>query len=352
MNNLSQTHPTLRLTRPFGRTILLALFILIVTVAGMELVARQSAIQSRLPAPSVGSSHAVFEVKLHVYNKTVEKEGAPDCLFLGSSVVHHGLNPGVFERAYYEQTGETLNCFNFGLNGGKETAGLLLADVYTRETSPKLIVFGVLPRMLNRQDPSPIAGLSWIDYRLGQFSIPGWLADHSMAYDYGVMVSNQLLGQNFEWAERRDIERDVARFDGYMPLRTAITHAMAINAQDTIPNLDYNLQPAGLANFDHLLDLKDRAHIVVVIFPEHPITKVGYPERASDYAAMLDQLRAHAEAAGVPFWTAEHLDFLADDKNWADFSHFNPAGTRLFSQWLGEQIGQAVEQGEIVLGDE
>ncbi|MBN1566057.1 MAG: hypothetical protein JXA10_19615, partial [Anaerolineae bacterium] len=354
---------TLRLTRPFGRTILLALVILIVLAVGLETAARQSAIQARLPAPGVGSSHTVFEVKLHLYEAWLDQRAqpaqtgetgadTPDCLFLGSSVVHHGLNPVRLERAYQAQTGTALDCFNFGLNGGRETAGLILADVFTQDTPPDLIVFGVLPRMLNRQDPSPIDGLPWIDYRLGDFSITGWLADHSLAYGYGVMVGNQLFGEQFTWNQRRTAERDLARGDGHMPLRTAISRELAVARRDSIPGLDYALQPAGLATFDRLLEFRERTQIVVVIFPEHPITKAGYPERATDYADMLAQLRAHADAAGVPFWTADDLDFLLDDANWADFSHLNPAGTQLFSQWLGEQIGQAVAQGEINLESE
>jgi hypothetical protein len=63
------------------------------------------------------------------------------------------------------------------------------------------------------------------------------------------------------------------------------------------------------------------------------------------FLAQVDQL---AKAHEVPFWQTDALDMIPDD-GWFDYSHVNTAGAAIFSNWLGQQVGEAVNQGTFEL---
>jgi hypothetical protein len=65
-----------------------------------------------------------------------------------------------------------------------------------------------------------------------------------------------------------------------------------------------------------------------------------------DYQRFIDQVNHLAEANEVQFWQTSPLQLIPDD-GWVDYTHMNTTGARAFSQWLGQRVGERVNQGTI-----
>jgi hypothetical protein len=67
--------------------------------------------------------------------------------------------------------------------------------------------------------------------------------------------------------------------------------------------------------------------------------------RTSLYVSILDQIATYATAHGVPLWLTVQLHLIPDDGWVGDAGHTNGTGAAVFSRWLGEQIGNATNNG-------
>src|SRR5579871_563893 len=108
-----------------------------------------SALNSYLPPLSQDSNDQDFEYKILGLDALVQKQGPIDCIFIGSSMVHRGINPEVFSDAYKAQTGKDIHCYNFGLLGATESSLSPVAKILLERYKPKLLVYGVTPASLD-----------------------------------------------------------------------------------------------------------------------------------------------------------------------------------------------------------
>ncbi len=187
----SMPEKTLRIGGPIGTTIARASLILVVVLGLGETLTRQSFIAAHLPVPSLGSAHYEFEYDVAAAETLKQDTGQIDCLFVGSSMPNTGINPEVFAQAYQAQTGHAIVCFNFGLAGAGAAAIGALSQLWIADLHPKLIIYGTSARDFanNTVDqfpgqPDPILNTPWVQYRLGGWSLAGWLVEHSVAYRY------------------------------------------------------------------------------------------------------------------------------------------------------------------------
>lgn len=337
---------TLRVSFPFGSTAVLALIILAVIVAVAEWVLRLPAVQNQtLLVPSIGSAHREFEAKLFLLEKAADQ--APiDCFFLGSSIVDRALNPIAFEPAYAAQTGQTLRCFNLGVNGGGEDVGLTLSRLLIADYQPVLLVFGISARLHSGGQVSvEIAHLPWYRTQIGEFSLRGWLATHSALYRYGPVGLRWIAGTTLM---PRVVDR-LARSRGYMPTDEVMPLPLSARDQKRIQTSDYRLFPEDRARLERMFALHDppRLQVVIVELPVHPLALEAKATFRRDYEAWARQVAQLAGAHGVPFWATTTLGLLPDQSNWADVNHLNTQGSQRFSAWLGEQVGRAVQEGRL-----
>ena len=63
-----------------------------------------------------------------------------------------------------------------------------------------------------------------------------------------------------------------------------------------------------------------------------------------DYEQGTALLQDHAARLGMAFWSTMQLDLIPEN-GWKDWHHLNYIGAPVFSRWLGEQLGKAVNQG-------
>jgi hypothetical protein len=348
---------TLHLTQPIGRTLLLTGLILVVLLGTLETVCRIPAVTDSLPAPSIGSNYAALEIKLHVLD-TLTREAPIDCIFVGSSVVHRAIDPVTIDTVYQSQTGRSIRCFNLGLGGMVPSAARLLVEYLFDTYHPGLVIYGFSPRAFTQAGRAEglsgrdVAGLAWLQYQRGTFSVKGWLFNHSRAYSYYVALSNWIQPDFATLiTDRRAQESDWQANLGQRTLPSK-NHIASVQGGKRDSRYfpffgNYHPVPAELDSFKQLLALShppDR-QLVVLEIPVYHVLVNDYMGRDA-YDRLMAQIEPATQAAGVPFWHTLDSNPVAEE-DWQDPLHLNVSGAQKFSSWLGAQIGQAVAQGSL-----
>lgn len=342
---------TLHVVLPIGQTVGLAILILLLLVSLLEVVFRQPAVMSRLPAPSIGSTHEQLEIQVYRLHQFAAS-GSVDCIVLGSSMVRMGIKPTAFADAYSGQTGESLRCFTFGLDGLTTSAAGILAEYLVNTYHPRLLIYGVSPRDFNEevviQDFSgkSVAQLDWMKYERGTFNITGWMFAHLHAFQYAYFYRDCLMPSFAGKVERRRLEESLIEPDGYSPFDRVLTWPISDKQRENITKLfqDYKPVPEELAGLQQIIRLhqsgQTRLAIVEVPFYPDVMALLG----TDKYEYFNRQVESYTLLAGVLYWPTTRLDLIPDE-GWANLTHLNTTGAEIFSRWLGEQIGQAANQG-------
>ena len=351
---------TLQLRSAPGKTIwfTLVLFILIIAVA--EWVARSESFQVLLAPPRMGSRHSQLGHKLALLNVLARNTGHVDCIMLGSSMVDNGFDPAAFATGYKELTGRDLQCFNFGIDASSAASTAALARIVVEDYRPRLLIIGTDPRDYavprEDRDAAVVLNTPWVAYRQGDFSLEGWLLENSYLYRY-----RQHIGR---------LAR--SRFDGTLWSRTELNYKILPNGftprskvstyinEPPNPGDDsfevsyytriyssYQMLPENLEGVESIMEYNESG--IPVILVEMPVSDGLYyffGNRESDYNRFLTRVGALATLHQVPFWQTEPLDFIPGN-GWVDYSHLNKTGAKIFSAWLGQQVGRAEQQGSI-----
>ncbi|MBN1566056.1 MAG: hypothetical protein JXA10_19610 [Anaerolineae bacterium] len=336
---------TLRLTRQYGRTGLLGLVILITLVAGLEWAARQPFVASRIPTV-IGSSHLLLDAKFGDLDYLRIQEGEIDCIFMGSSVVYRSIDPAIIEAEYRAQTGAEITCYNFGVQGITAAPAGALAEVLVQDYQPKLLVFGFMPRALAEKNTGMQIVLSspWIRYKLGNSSLEGWLIDHSLAYRRYLALRG--------WTSPDFVspigDLDALSHTGFGPFTD-------VDPDPPMPTYltDYPTWPYHWAGLEQIAALDwangGSTQVLLVEMPLPPTLIAQYPDGPANHANFVASIHEFAAAHHVPYWESTALDMIPAD-GWHDNVHLKQNGAAIFSAWLGEQIGRAVVQGDLVFG--
>ena len=349
---------TLQIRTVPGKTFWLTILLLILLTAVAELVTRSESFQLPLTLPRMGSRHYQMGHKLALLDRLSRKTGGIDCIMLGSSMVDNGFDPSAFEASYREMTGRDIHCFNFGIDASTSASTAALVRIIVEDYQPSLLILGTDPRdyAVAREDPDPAVVLNtpWIAYRQGDFSLDGWLLDHSYLYRYRQHLG-RLARFQFEgtlWSDTR-MNNEILS-NGHTPLSkvsTYINHPP--NPKDdsfevtyyTRIYSSYQMLPENLEALESSLDYNDS--VTKLILLEMPVADGLYfffGNHESDYKRFLTEVDERARKHHVPFWRTEPLDFIPD-QGWADYSHLNRSGSEIFSTWLGQQVGRAEQQG-------
>jgi len=96
------------------------------------------------------------------------------------------IDPAVLRDSILEGAGPPLECYNFGIGGLTLPSAEKIVEVLSDLFSPPIIVLGIGPldmegqhvRIPWQRSADRIEASPWIRYRLGQFSLQGWLSDH------------------------------------------------------------------------------------------------------------------------------------------------------------------------------
>ncbi|HEX7502627.1 MAG TPA: hypothetical protein VF451_04325 [Acidobacteriota bacterium] len=342
---------TLKLQWPFGRTLLLAFVILAGLVAAAELLLRREFLQSRLPYPSFCNSNHQLDIKLHLLDKMVEREGPPDCLFLGNSTVQAGIDPEAFNEAYRKFTGNSLRCFNFGVVGMAPDAGATLIRILNRRYRPRMVIWGIIPYDLKargKNKESMLENGNWVRFQMGYWDFSGWLTETSYLYRYYLRFRLWLdfpgINRNIEASERH-WSANGFNSDRYGSFITdPEQRGREARNKETMRNFKVN---------QHILSMMHEAFqptpgvtFVLVEMPLHPNYVAQNEEEEKAYGKHLSLISGFAGRKNLHFIRRERRDFFMDD-HWRNALHLNYRGAVRFSRWLGERIGVAVKKGLI-----
>ena len=333
---------------------------LLVLVGIAESVTRLDFFQRTLTPPKLGSRHSQLGYKLALLNVLARKTGQIDCIMLGSSMVDNGFNPSAFETGYREMTGRDIHCFNFGIDASTAASTAALVRIIVEDYRPNLLILGTDPRdyAVAREDPDPAVVLNtpWVAYRQGDFSLDGWLLEHSYLYRYRQHLG-RLARFQFEGTLWSDTKADnEILFNGFNPLSKVSTY---INDPPS-PNDEsfevtyytriyssYQMLRENLEGLDSSLDYNESVtHVILLEMPVADGLYYFFGNGKVDYDRFVVRVNELTRLHGVPFWRTEPPDFIPDN-GWADYSHLNITGAEIFSTWLGQYVGRAEHQGSI-----
>jgi hypothetical protein len=324
----------------------------------IEAAVRSPMLEHLLPVGSYGIPSRYFDFQMDRLHHFAKDHGAPDCIFLGSSVVFRGIDPDAFESGYRLQTGETIRCFNFGVRGLDPVSEALLAGSLLVDYTPGLLVVGLeVPNLVSGaaeglRDRFPPS--TWAQHRLGHLSLEGWLIDTSMAFRTYLVYRNWMK-PDFSAESLRHADVELAAGvnpSGYGGVDFAAPRVGQIpDSQDPQAHFFdllrvFNLDSAQSHAVEALSGLSRQTGVVLFEPPLHSSFLTFFGQGRADYLRGVAFLEATAAQNGATFLSTTLLDLVPDD-GWRDRNHLNRKGAETFSRWLGMQIGQAVIEGKI-----
>jgi hypothetical protein len=336
---------------PFGQTLGLALLLFSLLLGGFELFIRTEFVRSRLNAPTMGSRHGQFENQLARLDRVIAQEGSVDCIFLGSSLVWLGVEPQTFAQAYQRETGQDIRCFTFGVSAMPASAAGPVAKILSEDYHPKLLVYGLSARDFafpsEAEDAAVILETPWVQYRTGHFTVRGWLYEYFYSLHY-LSHFHRLLRLDFSPLEN-DFGTTPAEWHGFLPKDKPITDKSLVSANEYAHKWLYNYKiwPDNLLGLEQVVQQSSPAMQVIILEMPVPPTHFAYFKNGrSDFEQYVTEVENVLAAGSVPFWRTVDLQLIPPE-DWWDPSHMNAQGAKIFSEWLGHRIGQAVEQSEI-----
>jgi hypothetical protein len=327
---------TLRLRRPFGRTLLWTAVMLVLGVAAAEGIARLPWVRAHFPFTSTNNPNTQFDRLLSALDQRAARDGGVECIILGSSLVRAGFSAAHFTASYTAAGGASppLRCVPFGMPAMvAEQAGVvarLLAQLY----HPRLLIFGTSARDFNDKitdhdfnADNDFAQAAWVRYRLGEeASLEGWLVEHSYAYRYSLNLR--------QWLHYRYYTDNPPR--GPAP---NLDQAPDPVDEDTVfaAMASYVISARGLAGLDSLLALRGaETNVVIVEMPVHPTYVDFFEDGAEGLARWRQAVLTATEASGATFISA-HLELTIPSDGWYDRLHLDNDGQVVFSNWLGRE---------------
>lgn len=336
----SQAQRSWNVSAAASTTPLLVVATLVACWACVELSVRTEPVRRHLLPPSVGSPSRPFEIQLARLNDFARRDGGPDCVFVGSSLVLTGVDPEVFEAAYERRAGRRIRCFNLGVPGMSASDVGALAAILLEDYAPSLVVYGTTFRDFSTRVAGPgLEALDWVRYRNGAWNAEGWLIDHSDAYRYYLTYRG--------WSDReqrRLMSRPFPTADDGFWRHTPRTAPVTLEQQlanvenDLVTLMRDGIAATHLAGLDAFLRLRERGPRTIVVEMPGPAAISAWLHRRDDYRRFLTRIRRETERHGAPFWANRRKvpRRLIPDDGWNDLYHMNTTGADIFSHWLGD----------------
>ena len=341
----------------YGTILFLALCIL------GELVARTSFVQVQIPYQAYGINHTQMELQLNMLDKFVQENGAPDCFVFGSSQAFREVDPVAFAQAYEAAGGESLTCYNFGVTGSQIWVTSILGKILIPKYHPRLVVIGTsfLDYTEGREADinERFQDNDWLKYKTGQFTLGGWLTEHSYAWrtltllsyaaPYGMRYS-EVLREAHKWdGEIAESGFAISQksIDPSVPVKTGFVK----NLQQEFGN--FGVSERNLSALEETIAFSQQAgdQVLLAEMTYHPALLELKDQRGNPRVdkeqilsfigkvnARLNDIAARHEIVFLEFDPA----FSLPETGWFDLYHLNRVGAEVFSRWLGGQAAQVL----------
>ncbi len=355
------------LFRSFG----LALLTLVLVSLGLEALARTPWVQSRLPFQAFGTNHIQFEMQMANFRAFVAENGPPECLIMGTSMALRDIDPEVMAAVYKRQKGEDLVCYNFAVNAIQVSTSELLAEILMDEFQPKLLIIGTsfldYTQHQEGQLDDRFASNDWMNYRLGRFSLKGWLTEHSYAFRLILLLSYS-APEGLRFTDLDGVGKEILKWQnqltrygyGESEVVAEINRLTAGQLKRFLDQFgDYALSRRNVNGIEAFAQLQEAqgVQVIIVQLPHHPYmvnvtdpqgNPVPEAELVRSFLAEVElTLRQITADYGVLFIDTEAMGELPGNV-WKDLYHLNVLGSPILSEWLTLQIIAAEENGDIL----
>jgi hypothetical protein len=329
------------------KTLLLPLLILIVIFGILEMFARSSAAERLLPLRSYGNYHTQFEIKWQKLEDFARENNSVDVILLGNSMVNTGIDPAIL-ATQISSSGQPLRIFNFGVEGLTGAPVADLASLLVKTYHPATFIYFTEMRDYlagNGDDVSKnFLADEWLQYRLGQKNLTGWLVDHSYALQRLLPLRNWARAdfpdtwlqnmRRFENTHPDGYEPEIQKsdFDGKLPDPNDPEDQKLFELYG-----NYTIDSGRLLYLKQIIDLGGKGTSVVVTeFPVYPgfYSYFGGEHVHVDY---LSRIADYTREQGGLFIAPVNPDLIPLAGR-ADDHHLNEVGAKLYSGLLGEQF--------------
>jgi hypothetical protein len=352
--------PTFQATHFVGRTFWFTVALTLLLGGSAEWIARSDTFQTRLTPPQMSSRRYQLSQKLSLLDKEVRRNGPVDCIMIGSSMVDVGFDPDSFQEAYRKAAGQDIRCFNFGIDASTAASSAAIARILVEDHHPRLLIFGTDPRDYavpsDDRDPAAVLASPWVQYRQGNFSLEGWLQEHSYLHRYRQHFSRLARFQFEGTLSSRTQSSSPTLPNGFTP-RTEVSDYInePYDPQDESYEVMYNIRifsnyqmlEENLAALERIMSYNGTGTQVIIM--EMPVADGLYyffGNSQADYDRFVIGVNELASRHNIPFWRTEPLDLIPDD-GWSDYSHLNAKGAGIMSAWLGSHVAEAERRGSI-----
>lgn len=328
----------------------LGLLIFIVLLLGLEGTARLPQIQNKIPIKSFGFSNSLFEIKWVKLEQYVNKNGVPDVIIVGNSMVNTGIDPLVVEQQIKDSTGKSLSVFNFGVEGLNLTAVQNLAKLIVITYHPKFLVAGTDIRdYSSRLDQIPseqFNNTAWLKYKLGYVSPPGWIIDHSRLIQYFLLIQNwtkaDFSSQLLTIAKRfKDTNSAGYELDRHVPEADYKNPDPQSSTDQPLFKIfkGYTLDPDRI-DLLNSISIYGKHNGSRIIFLEMPLQKTMYqffdqPDQTRE--EFIGKIKPVIAQSGNKLIESPIYSSIPD-ADWGNRTHLNLYGAPVFSRFLADEL--------------
>ncbi len=334
---------TLIIKSPFGKPVFFSIcFLLMLTLIG-EVVLRALPVRGKIPiALDAKSAYPELETKKRRLDNFSQNHTI-DCFIIGSSTADYGFDVQTFQ-ARLQEDNHNYTCFNFGFEGMMMETTAQMLNMLIRLYQPRLIILGT-----SAVDFDPgcdevrwLAKTPWLEYKLGNFSPQGWLADKSFIYQSLLAIPRWRQERYWRELEQTQNEIDAVGWRQKQALYDIDTWLEKIKVNQPLRLKNYHMNPADIEGLKLILSTQQQNDLKIIVV-EMPIytpympmyVEGGESVYQKEFKTPLAEIVASYK---TPLIDGRELESTIEKKDWKDGFHLGPTGARLFSDWAAAQI--------------
>ena len=325
----------------------------------LELFARLPLLEKISPYRSVDNFDYQFEIKWFRLQDFVKSHGGVDIIFLGSSLVNTGVDPSIVAKTYFQQTGVQPRIFNFGVEGMTISPNSVIARLLVEQYHPALLIYVTEMRDYiagnGLEYETPFLKDPWLQYRIGQYNLVGWLADNSSAMQHYLPYRNWVQSdfpQTMAFYIKRYQETSASGYEPDSMIGVNVDVPPNPNDPTEVQNFkdygNYQIAASRVDNLKNILDFSKNqgTNVWVVEMPVHPTFYV-YVGGERVHQQFQQTISSFVTTNGGSFLPSEACLNTIPLKGRSNRWHLNYIGAPYFSSCLGDQLAIFVQQNHI-----
>lgn len=333
--------------------ILITLAISILLLLGSEasiLVLRWS---GAAPLEVYGTGNHDLEQRLNHLDAFCREQGSPEYIFIGNSKVGQGVDEPVVVDSFQETAGFRPGCVNFGFGGNTTEFLPVILRILEEDFSPRFFVIDLMgPYQSSTFD---FQSSQWIQYRMGNFNISGWMIEHFHFMRVFLMIRHWMEQPREDYQFRAALRdrgrvRDIG-FSEEKRRELLEREKEARRDEEIFKAFPDEIPPGGKDEEEAFSRIISLAGPEKLVFFELPLS-FRITRSLGDYRYRRERSDELARKHGIPLLRIPDPGDLPLESWMRDGLHMEEPGIAAFSDWLGRALaglglsgGQAEDGG-------